>query len=56
MTTADAVKTLSRMRNIFARMQGMTIAEADAYVDGKLKAIGRGDKFTARTNAGVGSY
>ena len=32
----------SRMRRIFARMQGMTIAEADAYVDGKLKAIGRG--------------
>ena len=32
----------SRMRRIFAKMQGLTIAEADAYVDNKLKAIGRG--------------
>ena len=31
-----------RMRQIFARMQGMTIAEADRYVDNRLKAIGRG--------------
>jgi hypothetical protein len=31
----------SRMRRIFAKMTGMTLAEADAYVDNKLKAIGR---------------
>ena len=33
----------NRMRRIYARMEGLTIAEADAYVDGRLKAIGRGD-------------
>ena len=32
-----------RMRRIFAQMQGLTIAEADRYVDNKLKAIGRGN-------------
>ena len=35
-------KNFERMRRIFAQMQGLTIAEADAYVDKKLKAIGRG--------------
>ena len=32
----------SRMRRIWARMTGMTLGEADAYVDNKLKSIGRG--------------
>ena len=32
----------NRMRQIFAQMQGLTIAEADRYVDNKLRAIGRG--------------
>ena len=31
-----------RMRRIYARMQGLTLAEADAYVDNRLKSIGRG--------------